>query len=157
MYGSWDIRHDGQSFLLFWAIFLPVDPPNNTKNQNFENEKNPRDIIILILVYRKWQSYNVWFLKYWAWQTKFHPTNKPENKILKNWRKKTPGDIILHKCAKNHDHILYCSWDMARDGCNFYFSFWPTFCPFIPVTARKIKIKKKKWKNAWGYHHCTNV
>ena len=33
---------------------------------------------------------------------------------------------------------------MARDGCNFYFSFWPTFCPFIPVTARKIKIKKKK-------------
>ena len=93
-----------------------------------------------ILVYRKWPSYNVWFMRYWARQTKFHPTNKPENKILKNWRKNPPGDIILHKCAKNHDHMLYCSWDMARDGCNFYFSFWPTFCPFIPVTARKIKI-----------------
>ena len=23
--------------------------------------------------------------------------------------------IILRKCSKNHDHMLYCSWDMARD------------------------------------------
>ena len=35
--------------------------------------------------------------------------------------KKTPGDIILHKRAKNHDHMLYCSMDMARTGCNCYF------------------------------------
>ena len=35
----------------------------------------------------------------------------------------TPEDIIiLHKCTKNHDHMLYCFWDMARDGCNCYFS-----------------------------------
>ena len=38
--------------------------------------------------------------------------------------------------------MLYCSWDMACDGCN-YFSFWAIFCPFTPVTAWKIKIKKK--------------
>ena len=38
--------------------------------------------------------------------------------------------------------MLYCSWDMARDGCN-YFSFWAIFCPF---TARKIKIWKKNLK-----------
>ena len=65
-------------------------------------------------------------------------------KILKNW-KKIPGDItILHKCTKNHDHMLYCSVDMARGGCN-YFSFWAIFCAFTPLTARKIKIFKK-WK-----------
>ena len=32
---------------------------------------------------------------------------------------------------------------MAHDGCIFYFSFWAIFCPFTPVTAGKIKIKKK--------------
>ena len=37
------------------------------------------------------------------------------------------------KCTKNHYHMLYCSWDMARDGCNFL--------PFY--TAQKIKISKK--------------
>ena len=65
-------------------------------------------------------------------------------KIFKNM-KKTPGDIIiLHKCTKNHDHRLYCSWGMARDRCN-YFSFWGIFCPFTPITAQKMKIPIK-WK-----------
>ena len=60
--------------------------------------------------------------------------------------KKTPRDvIILHKCTNNHDHMLYCSWDMACDGCNCYFSFWAIFCPFTPITARKMK-SPKKWK-----------
>ena len=60
-----------------------------------------------------------------------------------------PGDIIvLHKCTKNHDHMLYCLWDMTRDKFNCYFSFWAIFCPFTPLTAQKIKIKKKKMKKA---------
>ena len=62
--------------------------------------------------------------------------------------KKIPGDIIiLHKCTKNHDHMLYCSWDMAHEGCNCYFSFWTIFCPFTPLTAQKMKISKK-WKKS---------
>ena len=41
---------------------------------------------------------------------------------------------------------------MVCDGCN-YFSFWAIFCPFTPsppLTARKIKIKKKEKKNTPG-------
>ena len=54
--------------------------------------------------------------------------------------KKTPGDItILHQYAKNHDHMLYCSWDKACDGCNCYFSFWSILCPCTPITAQKWK------------------
>ena len=68
----------------------------------------------------------------------FYPPNSPKNQNFKKWNK-TPGDtIILNKCTKDHDHMLYCSWDMARDKCNCYFSFWAFFC-----SARKIKIKKK--------------
>ena len=56
------------------------------------------------------------------------------------------GDIIiLHKYAKNHEYMLYCSLDMAHTGCNCYFSFWAIFFPFTSLTtAQKIKIKNKK-------------
>ena len=45
---------------------------------------------------------------------------------------------------------------MARDTCNCYFSFWAIFCPFILLTAQKIKISKK-WKKVWRYHHFIHV
>ena len=74
-------------------------------------------------------------------------------------KKKTPGDIIsLHNCTKKHDHIIYCSWDMACDKYICYFSFWSIVCPFTPLRAQKIKISKK-WKKAPGdiimLHMCT--
>ena len=75
----------------------------------------------------------------------FCPLTCPKNENFKKM-KKMPGDIIiLHKCTKNHDHMLYCSWDMTCDGCNCYFSFWASFCPFSPLATQKIKISKK-WK-----------
>ena len=85
------------------------------------------------------------------------PLNNPKNQNFKKM-KKSPGDtIILHKCTKKHDHMLYCSWDMACDGCNCYFSFWAIFCPFTHLTAQKIKILRKWKKNTWRYHHLTLV
>ena len=48
---------------------------------------------------------------------------------------------------------------MVRNRCNSYFSLWAIFCPFTPITAQKIKIKKKKWKKKTGdiiiLHTCT--
>ena len=39
----------------------------------------------------------------------FYPPSSPKNENFKTM-KKTPGDIIiLHKCNKNHDHMLYRS------------------------------------------------
>ena len=74
----------------------------------------------------------------------FYPLTCPKNEHFK--MKKMPGDIIiLHKCTKNHDHTLYYSWDMVRDRCNCYFSFWAIFCPFTYLRVQKIKISKK-WK-----------
>ena len=75
----------------------------------------------------------------------FYPLTWPKNKNFKNV-KKAPGDvIILHKRTKNHDHMLYCSWDTLSDRRNCYFSFWAIFCPFTPLTAQKMNISKK-WK-----------
>ena len=41
--------------------------------------------------------------------------------------------------------MLYYSWDMAHDGCNFYYSLWANFCPVTHLTAKKMKTSKK-WK-----------
>ena len=75
-------------------------------------------------------------------------------KILKKW-KKTFGDIILHKCTKNQEHMLHCCWDTTHDGYNFYFSFWD-ICPFTPLKTQKMKIIKNE-KKTWRYHHFTYV
>ena len=72
----------------------------------------------------------------------FYPPNNPKNQ---NLEKKTPGDIItLNKRTINDNHMMYVSWEMKRHRRNFL-SFWIVFCPFTPLTTRKIKILKK-WK-----------
>ena len=38
------------------------------------------------------------------------PLNNPINQNFKKKKEKTPGDIvILHKCTKNNDYMVYCS------------------------------------------------
>ena len=56
--------------------------------------------------------------------------------------------IILHKCTKNHDHMLYCYWDMVCDKCN-YFSFGLFFAVLPPSSLKNHNIKKIK--KPWRY------
>ena len=67
----------------------------------------------------------------------FYPHQGSKSENFKKMEK-TPGDlIILHRCTKNFDYMVYCSRDIARDGCNCYFSLWAIFCPFTPMTSPK--------------------
>ena len=63
--------------------------------------------------------------------------------------------IILHMRTKNYDQAMCGSWDLVHDRYN-YFSFWTIFCPFIPLIARKIKIKKngKKGLEISSFYKC---
>ena len=129
--------------------FYPCPPTNNPENQNFEKmKKTPGDIIILQkctindnhMIYGSWDmkcTRENFFLSSWA--IFYHPPNSLKNKNFKKVKK------VPKMCTNNHDHRLYCCWDMARDGCNCYFSFWVVFCPFTLLTAQKMKISKK-WK-----------
>ena len=63
-------------------------------------------------------------------------------KISKKWKKMPGGIIILNKCTKNHDHMPYCSWDMARDGCNIYFHFQLLFALLTPNNSKSQIFKK---------------
>ena len=81
----------------------------------------PLSNIIWYLVPEIWSSTDRIFLSSWAffcsctllipWKWKYQTS------------KKTLEIIILCKCTKYHDHLLYCSRDMALVGCNCCFHF----------------------------------
>ena len=45
--------------------------------------------------------------------------NKPKNQNFKQMKKSSGDVIVLHMCSKNHDHMMYASWDMECDRHNF--------------------------------------
>ena len=77
----------------------------------------------------------------------FYPPNSPKNENFKEKEKKPGAIIILHKCTKSHDYMLYCSRDMVCDRCNCYFSFLGYFLSFYsPNSPKYLNFKKKKKK-----------
>ena len=110
-------------------------------------------------MYQTSWSYAILLLRYGAWRMllffllghflPFHcPNLYKKSKFQKNEKKKKkakmPGHIIiLHKCTKHHDHMLYCSWDMVCDGCNCYFSFWAIFYPYNSPKNQNFKKMNK--------------
>ena len=99
--------------------------------------KLKKHLKIMCTINKDHMMYDIWcmFLRYEVQQTEFvchigqffaflHPLPLTTWKMKISKMKKTTGDmIILHKCIKNLDRPLYCSRDMAHDGCNCYFHF----------------------------------
>ena len=153
------MERDRQIFLSFWAIFCTFTLLTTSKIKILKKwKKNSEDIIILHkctindnhMMYVSWDMerdrHN--FLSFWAIFCPFTPTNNLKNQNFEKIEKNPEDTIILQKCTKNHHHIL-CSLDMARDECNLYISFWAISCPFITLTARKIKKNKNLKKVLW--------
>ena len=107
----------------------------------------PYMTIIRYMVPEMWSAPDRIFLSSLAIFCCFTPLNSHKNENFKKKMIKRPGDtIILHKGTKNHDHRLYCSWDMAHDGWN-YFSFRTILFPFTPHPSQQLKKKGKFQKN----------
>ena len=70
IYGFWNVRCDRQVFVIL-GHFLPFQCPDNPESQNFKIEKSTRRYYHFTHLYHTWQSYDVCFLRYGAWQTKF--------------------------------------------------------------------------------------
>ena len=81
MYDSWDMEHDRQNFFAFWTIFCPFTPPSSPpsplttqkprESKFWKNEKNTWRYHHFTQVYHKWQSYDIWFLRYEVHQPEF--------------------------------------------------------------------------------------
>ena len=126
MYSSWYIERDRHNFLSFWAIFCPFTPLATQKIKILKWKKKAWRCHHFTRVYQKLWLYTILFPRHGAWRMKFlffilgyflpfYPPNSPKNQNYKEM-KTTPRDIIiLHMRTKNYDHMMYGSWDMARD------------------------------------------
>ena len=114
---------------LFFVLLPPTS--NSQKNQNFEKMKTKPGVIILhmhTINDNHMSVANRIFLSFWPIFALLlppppppypYPPNNPKNQLFEKI-KQIPWDIIiLHKCCKNHDHILYCSWDLVRNQKSF--------------------------------------
>ena len=84
----------------------------------------------------------------------FYPPNNQENQNFKKMKKASRDVIILHMCTKNHNHMMFASWD--RNTTDNFLSFWAIFCPFTPLltSQKKFGVNVKK---TWIYYPITNV
>ena len=169
-YNVWYLRYKVQrtKFFVILSHFFAHWPLLTTQKIKIlkKLKKNGWRYYHFTLLHHKWQSYDVWFLRYQVWQTEFFvvlgyffallPPIYPEYQNFQKM-KKIPADIIiLHMSTSNQNHMMYDSWDMERDRQNF-FSF---FCPFTPppsLTTQRIKVLKKWKKRPGRYHHFTQV
>ena len=112
---SYDVRflrygvRQTEFFLSFWAIFSHFTPLTTPKIKIFK-KKMPLRYYEVGNVYHKWQSYDVWLLRYGAQQREFlvilyhflpfYPRNNPKNQNFEEMKKIHSGDIIiLHMCT----------------------------------------------------------
>ena len=72
MYISGDMECDGQNFFVILGLFYPFTPLNTKKKSKFwKNEKKAWRYYHVTQVCHKWQSYDVWLLRYGVWWTEF--------------------------------------------------------------------------------------
>ena len=100
MYGSWDMVRDRQNFLSSWTIFCHFTPlwtPKINMLKKWKKKKSPGDYYHFTNVHHKWQSYDVWFLRYGVQRTEFlvildcflpfYPPNNPKNQNFEKMKK----------------------------------------------------------------------
>ena len=113
----------------------------------------PWDIVVLH-VYHKWQSYDLWFLKNEAQQAEFsvilghippYPTNNPKNQNFKKWK----NPWWYHHFTQVYQNSGSFAIPFTRYGAclQLLFSIWGYFLPFYaPNSPKNLNLTKKKKK-----------
>ena len=158
-------------FFIILAQFLLLQPPDNHGNQNFNIEKNTLRYYHFTQLHDKWQSNDVWFLRYGVQQTEFfvivdsclpfNPQPPPslttqKINILKKWKKAWRYYHFTHVYQKWQ---LYDVWFLRYQVQQAeFFVILDYFFPFYPLNNLKNQ-QFEKMKKTHGdiiiLHMCT--
>ena len=142
-YDVWFLRYGVKQaeFFVILDHFWPLRPPDNPENQTFKIEKNTWRYYHFTHLHHKWQSYDVWFLRYGAQQTEFfvildhclpfYPTMDPENQNFRKWT--THLKILsFYKCVKYMTVIWYMIPEIWSATNRIFCHFGPFFALLSP-------------------------
>ena len=150
IYGSWDMEHDKQNFLLFWTIFFCL---LSCKSKLWKNEKNAWRYYHSIHECHKWKSCDVWFLRYGGQQPEFvlildllmhFYSLNPKNQNFEKMKKKKQAQRYYHF---THVYHKWKSYDVRflRYGA-WKIEFFVILVHFFAFTLLTTK-NSKFWKN----------
>ena len=166
-YDVWFLRYKVQRtrFFVVLGYFLPFDPPNNPKYQNFEKMKQtPGDIIILHMSTINPETWSTTdnFISFWTIFCPFTPTppppppslTTPRTKILKKWKKNLEASSFYTGA--------FSTWLLRYQlQLTDFFAILGHFFPFYHPPAKKKQCPKnenfKKMKKTPQYHYFTHV
>ena len=165
MHGSWDTEWDRQNFLSFWTSFCPFTLLRTWKSKFCKNEKKHLKILSF---YKCVYTINDGYMMYGSWAMECNRQNflsfrtifctftsltARKIKILKKW--KLPGDIILHRCNINYNHMMYGSWDTE---CNrqFFVILDHLLHFYSPIFKIKILKNWKKHLEILSFYTCVS-
>ena len=126
IYSAWDIKCDRLK-LVIMGHFLPLypHPLKSKKSEYWKNEKKmlgissvytcaPKTTIIWCMLPKTKSETDRMFCHFGPFFLPFYLTNNPVNQNFEEM--KTLEDIIiLHKCTKTENHMMYGSWDMEHN------------------------------------------
>ena len=86
-YDVWFLKYKVQQTWIFchFGPFPALLPPDNLKIKTLKYEENTWRYYHFTNVYNKWWSYNVWFLRYGAWQMDRH-TDGQMDRLMDEWK-----------------------------------------------------------------------
>ena len=145
----WSISDRTFCYFDHFLSFSPFFCPNDSDNQNFEKmkkkkEKNTWRYYHFTHVYHKWQSYDIWFVRYGAQQTEFfafwtifcsftRPPNNPKKLKFGKNEKRSLKILLFYTCVPKM-RIIWCMILEIWSLTDRFLSFWTIFCPFTPST-----------------------
>ena len=128
IYGPWDIECDRQNFLSVRTIFCSFTPltTQKIKIKKKEYEKTAWRYYHFTQVSHKWQSHDLWLLRYWGRSREFfvildhylhfYPPNNPKNqnfeKILKCLEISSFYICVPKVWSNNVPFLRYGAWQM---------------------------------------------
>ena len=152
MYGSWDKRCNRHSFLSFCAILNLLTTTWKIKILKKRRKKKIWRYYHFTLVYDKWWSYDVWFLRYGVQQTRvscyfvpffalLHPLIIQKIKMLKKW-KKYLAMASFYTCAPKIV-IMWCMLPEIWSATDIiFYHFWSFFAVLPHYWPQKLKFEK---------------
>ena len=165
MYGSWDIRHNGQHFLSLWAIFCPLALLTTRKIKILKKWKInlkilsfytcvPEMTIIWCMVPEICRARKTNFFCHFGLFSPFPPNNPKNQKSF--WKNEKGKHLEISSFYTSAPKIMIICCTVPEIWCVTDIIIFH-FLTFYPINNPKNQFLKKMKANPWRYHHFTQV